>query len=377
MSDISEMRILFVSRDDFFDSPGGDTVQALKTKEFIEQKYPKTKIEIRRFSDIGIYCDFDIIHIFNMMLPYDALRFLKESKFATTAIFVLSTIYVDYSHFELINRVPFFLSPLFKVGDKHMIEFFKSWLKYALFIKKFPGFAYVLRGFSTSVRELIDKVDILLPNSNSEFQRLITDFGPITTQSKIVYNAVDLSMFNAASFEQSKCLKSGVVVVGRIEMRKNQLNVIKAVNSLKLPCKIIGHPALNQRRYYEQCLNEAGPTIEFLGQISQLELAKIYLSSKVSVLASWFETTGLVSLEAAQLGCNLVLTRNGDTYEYFGDEAFYCDPASVKSIELALDEAYNSDFRCHKLQRAIKDVYSWEHTADSTYQAYLDFVAAR
>ena len=88
-------------------------------------------------------------------------------------------------------------------------------------------------------------------------------------------------------------------------------------------------------------------------------------------LASWFETTGLVSLEAAYLGCNIVITNRGDQLDYFGDNAFYCDPESVSSIKEAVDAAYvsaSSDI----LRQKILTEYNWEVTAQRTIHAYKE-----
>jgi len=38
---------------------------------------------------------------------------------------------------------------------------------------------------------------------------------------------------------------------------------------------------------------------------------------QVHMLPSWFETTGLSSIEAAVMHCNIVITDKGDTREYF------------------------------------------------------------
>jgi glycosyltransferase involved in cell wall biosynthesis len=89
------------------------------------------------------------------------------------------------------------------------------------------------------------------------------------------------------------------------------------------------------------------------------------------VLASWFETTGLSSLEAAVMGCNIVITDKGDTKEYFEDIAFYCDPASPASIFAAIEKAMISPFR-QELKRKIETNYTWEITAEKTMQAYRE-----
>ncbi len=87
------------------------------------------------------------------------------------------------------------------------------------------------------------------------------------------------------------------------------------------------------------------------------------------VLPSWFETTGLSSLEAAAMGCNLVITRKGDTEEYFGDMAYYCEPDDISSIREAVLNAYSAP-KNPKLKDHILENYTWNKTAEQTLNAY-------
>jgi glycosyltransferase involved in cell wall biosynthesis len=184
-------------------------------------------------------------------------------------------------------------------------------------------------------------------------------------------NAVDPGMFNEFVIPD-EAYRNHILVVGRIEGRKNQLNVIKAMINSEYHLTIIGKSALNQRAYYSSCRNLAQnhPNIHFIEeQLSHEKLASIYLAAKVHVLASWFETTGLVSLEAGLMGCNLVVTRKGDTEEYFQDMAFYCEPDDINSIKHAIDSAYyapvDERLKCH-----IKNNYTWQQAASQTLEAY-------
>ena len=94
-----------------------------------------------------------------------------------------------------------------------------------------------------------------------------------------------------------------------------------------------------------------------------------YRKAKVHVLASWHETCGLSSLEAAAMGCNIVITEKGFTREYFGDDAFYCNPAHPESIFNAVEKAAQSDCQEH-LQQKILQHYTWQKAAASTLTAY-------
>jgi glycosyltransferase involved in cell wall biosynthesis len=160
-----------------------------------------------------------------------------------------------------------------------------------------------------------------------------------------------------------------VICVGRIEGRKNQLNLIRAINGTGYRLLIIGSPSANQTNYYRACLSAAGPNVSFIAGISQEELIVHYATARVHVLPSWFETTGLSSLEAAAMGCMLVITDKGDTREYFGDHAFYCDPASPASILAAVKRAAAAE-PDGALQRKILSEYTWAQTALLTADAY-------
>jgi glycosyltransferase involved in cell wall biosynthesis len=89
----------------------------------------------------------------------------------------------------------------------------------------------------------------------------------------------------------------------------------------------------------------------------------------VHVLPSWFETCGLSSLEAASMGCNIVITRKGYAAEYFQDNAFYCDPASPSSIRAAIEQAAIAPLR-KEFQQKIFSHFTWQNAAAATYQAY-------
>src|SRR5439155_18907308 len=145
--------------------------------------------------------------------------------------------------------------------------------------------------------------------------------------------------------------------VARIEGLKNQLNVIKALGGTKYQLTIIGKAAINQMSYFNECRELASKysNIHFVTEhIEHEKLASIYKAAKVHVLASWFETTGLVSLEAAMMDCNIVITRKGDTEEYFNDLAYYCEPDNIESIRDAIIKAYHSPVN-DKLKSFIKE----------------------
>lgn len=69
------------------------------------------------------------------------------------------------------------------------------------------------------------------------------------------------------------------------------------------------------------------------------------------------------------MGCNLAISSRGTTTEYFGDDAFYCEPDDLYSIRSAVDNAFSSP-RNKKLQEKILSKYTWENAAKQTLIGY-------
>ena len=62
------MKVLFQTRTNLFEAPGGDMVQMLKTKEFLEKLGIKVDISLELEPDLTGY---DLVHLFNLMEPQD------------------------------------------------------------------------------------------------------------------------------------------------------------------------------------------------------------------------------------------------------------------------------------------------------------------
>lgn len=216
------------------------------------------------------------------------------------------------------------------------------------------------------LRVIYEMADLLLPNSQMEADSIVADLG-VTTPCHVAPNSVDVERFELPPSETSR---DTVLCAGRIEPHKNQLGLIRAWDKTLPPLKIVGKPHPHHEEYHAKCLNEAqAKNIEMLPGVPHDELPALYQSARVHVLPTWFETTGLVSLEAALCGCNIVTTSRGFAREYFEDLAWYCDPAQPESIRAAVKGAWETPFRASLRQR-ILDRYSWQHTARATLEGY-------
>jgi len=103
------------------------------------------------------------------------------------------------------------------------------------------------------------------------------------------------------------------------------------------------------------------------------ELAGIYVLAGVHVLPSWRETPGLASLEAGAAGCRIVSTSIGSAQEYFGENAWYCDPGDISSIRRAVTCALSSPLPA-TLRDHILACYTWEEAAKTTLEGYYQAI---
>ncbi|GAB3800339.1 glycosyltransferase [Spirosoma humi] len=351
-----------ISRSTLYSSPGGDTIQINNTAAYL--RYLGVDVDIRLTNDLIDYKDYDLIHFFNIIRPADIVSHIVESKLP----FVVSTIYVDYSEYEKKNRKGL-LGAAFRFFSADTIEYFKCIARYVKNNEPIRSNYYLLNGHHNSIKYVAKEAKFLLPNSASEYKRFVNSYS-IERPYYIIPNAIDSTLFKEETTPNSEYLDH-VVCVGRIEGRKNQLNVVKALLQTDYSLDIIGKASPNHIQYLNECRQMASSSnrIRFIDHLKQDDLAPIYQAASVHVLASWFETTGLSTLEAALMGCNIVITEKGDTYDYFGDYAFYCDPGSVDSIKSKIVEAYNSPFP-EELRKNILSNYTWEITAQKTLYAY-------
>lgn len=357
------MKILFISRATLFRDKGGDTIQIVNTAEQLRKK--GVYVDIRLCNEKIDYACYNLIHFFNIIRPADILIHIKRSKLP----YVISTIYVDYNEYERKMRKGF-AGMIFRILPADTIEYAKAIARSLINRERIMSPAYVFQGHKKSVRQIIRNASMLLPNSHSEYARLEAHY-KTGNNYRAIPNGIDPDLFEAADIPQKDPVL--VICVGRFEGRKNQLNVIRALNGTKYRVLLIGSPSANQLKYYADCKKEAAANIHFINNIPQCELLEYYKKAKVHILASWFETTGLSTLEAAAMGCNIVVTDKGDTKEYFEEYAWYCEPDSIASILSAVEKACAAEFN-EQLRTKILTQYTWQQAAAKTLEAYREVI---
>lgn len=349
------LKVLFQIRPTIHSLPGGDVVQMNKTRTYLEKLGIKVDISTELRPDVIPY---DLVHVFNLETPSSTIIQIKNAKR---------------------RNKPVILTPNYLyLPDKYRFFSFYQFGRYSIAKKALPkSINYKIHRllFNKEImleKQILELVDLVLPNSETEMKQLTDFFGLLTLSYFTVTNAVDPTDFkdpNPQNFIRRFGVKDYILEVGRVNMVKNQINLIKAMQSIDIPLVIVGQN--NEKSYYKRCLKETKKCqkVIFIPQTAQSELKDIYAAAKVHVLPSYKENTGLVSLEAALCGCNLVASTFGCQTAYLHEFAEYCEPDKPESIRTAILRAYNKPNK-HEFSNYIKNHYTWEKAAQQTLDAY-------
>lgn len=352
------VRIALITRSTLFDVPGGDTVQIVNLSKYLLQH--NVEATIRLSDEVIDYPAYDMLHFFNLTRPADILHHIRRSN----RPFAITPIAVDYSEYDKTCRGGI-TGFIFRHLKPDSIEYLKTVARLVNGTDTLSTPAYLWTGQRRSIQEILQQASMIFPSSEMETQTLQKSYN-VVSEHILVHNGIDDAMFQFQHTEKDPQL---VICVARIEGLKNQLNLIRALNNTRFTLLLIGSSAPNHKQYYKLCKKAAARNVTFIEHLPQHELFDYYLRAKVHILPSWFETCGLSSLEAAAMGCSIVISKRGFASEYFGDNALYCDPASPQSILDAVCQAAEKPAD-EKLSKMILEKYTWNVAAEKTAHAY-------
>ena len=148
-----------------------------------------------------------------------------------------------------------------------------------------------------------------------------------------------------------------VLCLGLIEPVKNQLELIRALNHLKLNGLMVG--GFRDEEYYRQCAREAHPGIYFLPFIQPCSaLLRSALANAVLVAEPSFDPPGRSCLEGAIMKKPLVMVDGDWQREHFGDNVWYTASTSASDIAPAIETALADKDRDEKIERNYDGVYA-------------------
>ena len=371
------MKVLMVNTPASLRFRGGDLTQMRKTAEALR---PLGVQVSESFDPRPDATGFDLAHVFNLRTIQVTATQVRHLKRARVPV-VMSPIYVNPSLPLWGDRV---VRSIFgkQRTENELARLMDDLNAYRLKVKR-PGGVVVAAEtqnrprseYDAMQRSILQSVDHVLPNSMLEMNQLVKTLRVCNIPFTVVPYAADPLTFldpDPTPFVKKHGLRDFVLQVGRIEIQKNQLLLAYALRRLDVPLVLIGTPL--QPQYLQWCRTYGPKGLRVIQHLAPHELTSAYAAARVHALPSWFETCGLVTMEAALANCTTVVSTAGYELEYYRDLAYYCDPANPSSILAAVTNAlenYDRDARRRlRLKQLILNDYTWDRAAEATFHAY-------
>ncbi|MCA7085486.1 glycosyltransferase [Cupriavidus sp. DB3] len=149
--------------------------------------------------------------------------------------------------------------------------------------------------------------------------------------------------------------------LGLIEPVKNQLQLVRALASLKMDGVFVG--GARDDGYHRQCVEEAHAGVEFLPFVQPCSALLRSIIDNCSVLVEVSaDPPGRSSLEAAIMRKPVVVADGPWQREHFGDDAWYAAANSAEAVAQAIRAALTDPERDHKIEATYQRMMS-RHSA--------------
>lgn len=277
----------------------GIRMQALMWKEALEKKGNTVDL-INAWGNYN-WKEYDVIHIFGGGAVLDFIPSLFNRN---ENIFLSPIIDTDQSYFKYKLASFWGCERLRLVSSNYKLRLVKNKIKRFLTRTKYENF-FLTNSYGVPQ----DKVDIV----------------PLSFRNNLDNEKVNVKKedfcLHVSSFTQS---------------RKNVMRLIDA--AIKYKFKLIIAGSYGSEKAFEPFKKkiEENKNIEYVGFATDDMLNDLYARAKVFALPSTYEGVGLVALEAAVAGDEIVITNVGGPKEYYANLAFFVNPYSIDEIGKAV-----------------------------------------
>jgi glycosyltransferase involved in cell wall biosynthesis len=374
-------RVLLCGRPDLLAKPGGDTRQILALQRCLGAR-SGLSLELR--PDLRGY---DLVHVFNLSRPLEPYLQATHAHRAGVPV-VCSPIFQDLREYNRRGRRGAGRVLFCALGESdsrledaravaNLLRAGRGALRCARLGARLAASALVGGGVAVALqRELLEQSRAVVYNSTLEAERVhevVHRPSPRTLEATVPVgvDAGAARPVTAGEFAHRFGVERFVLCLARLEDLKNQLALVAALQRDPLPLVLIGNVNRLHRAYVRAVTRAAArrPRTLLLADLARPWALAALAAAAVHVFPSWFETAGLVSLEAAAAGCAVVSTDRGYARALLGDQAVYCDPGDARSIREAVHEALRRGPSAELHRRVLAD-FTDERVAAATSSIY-------
>jgi D-inositol-3-phosphate glycosyltransferase len=228
-----------------------------------------------------------------------------------------------YAHYWLSGEVALTLRARWGVP---ILQMFHTLARLKNSVARSPGEIEPWHRIETETR-LVREVDRIVAANAVEREHLVRHYGADPARIAVIPCGVDTSLFRAGDPHEARRRlgldeRPRVLYVGRLEPIKGLDTLLDAVTSLRadgspVELLVVGGDTDESRTGHEAELREQirerelGAIVRFLGPQPQEILREYYVAADVTVLPSYYESFGMVALEAMACASPVVGSRVG------------------------------------------------------------------
>lgn len=185
----------------------------------------------------------------------------------------------------------------------------------------------------------------------------------------VVYPGVSEGFRKRANVRQKNPSGAIVLAVSTLEPRKNLERLIDAFRLLErkdATLIIVGgdNPLVFGKSRWKDG-HHPDPAVQFMGYVTDAELADLYQKADVFVSVSLYEGFGFPPLEAFANGCRILVSDIPSHREIFGESAAYVNPLDTAGIAQKLNSLLETrDVASGTEIEAILSKFSWRRAAE-------------
>lgn len=241
------------------------------------------------------------------------------------------------------------------------------------FSRSFTAFARL------SSRDALRRSRALFTVSAYSQQAMAQAYGTPPERITVTHNGVDTARFRPGDEGLDAVRHHGLqpggylCTVGRLEPRKNHLNLVRAYALLprpRPPLVIVGQRDFGCEEVFDFVQAQGlGDEVRFLERVGDAELPALVRHCAVFVYPTWAEGFGMPVLEAMASGVPVVTSDTTSLPEVAGDVAWLCPPHDVQGLAQAMQDALGEDplARDERVARGLARAaqFSWARSAQA------------
>lgn len=205
-----------------------------------------------------------------------------------------------------------------------------------------------------SLRSIKDKIKVFLVRSQYEKKFVSGAFGIAKEKCAIIPLSFNMNTPTPFIEREPFCLHISLLC----DTRKNVKRLIEASEKYDFKLVLCGMLRSEQEKKLLESWMDGKKNVIYEGFVSKEKMIDLYSRARVFALPSIYEGVGIVALDAAAMGCDIVITKAGGPKEYYHGNAIEVDPHDTDEIGRAIKEFINGKTFQPELSGLIHREYS-------------------